>query len=75
MTYATSRGLWRVPPPLIPGAYTLTCLVLTRTNFSHQGDPCVSQRDVESNVLFQPKLLSLPGYECELGDVDCEVTV
>lgn len=33
-----------------------------------------SQRHVDSNVCFLPKLLPLPGYECELGDVDCEVT-
>lgn len=56
-------------------AYTLTHVVSTRTNFSHQGAPGLSQRDVESTVLFQPKLVSLPGYECELGDVDREVTV
>lgn len=59
-----------MPPPFIPGA----CLVLTRINFSYHGDSCLSQRQVESNVFFLPKLLPFPGYECELGDVDHEVT-
>lgn len=49
--------------------------MLTTTHFSHQGEPFLSQRDVESNVLFQPKLLSLSSYECDLGDVHREVTV